>query len=88
MQGYGHKLFRLLNITYADLYGFSELTEEMIAYYIKKYVPLLRLELVTLIADESGELVAFGVALPSLSRAMQKARGRMFPLGAAICCGR
>ena len=54
----------------------------MIAYYIKKYVPLLRLELVTLIADESGELVAFGVALPSLSRAMQKARGRMFPLGA------
>lgn len=81
-QGYGHKLFRLLNITYADLYGFSELTEEMIAYYIKKYVPLLRLELVTLIADESGELVAFGVALPSLSRAMQKARGRMFPLGA------
>ena len=81
-QGYGHKLFRLLNITYADLYGFSELTEEMIAYYIKKYVPLLRLELVTLIADERGELVAFGVALPSLSRAMQKARGRMFPLGA------
>lgn len=55
---------------------------ELIEPTIKKYVPLLRLELVTLIADESGELVAFGVALPSLSRAMQKARGRMFPLGA------
>lgn len=81
-QGYGHKLFRLLNVTYSELYGFSELTEEMIDYYIRKYVPLLRIELVTLIADENDELVAFGVALPSLSRAMQKARGRMFPLGA------
>src|SRR5699024_7858691 len=73
---------RLLNVTYSELYGFSELTEEMIDYYIRKYVPLLRIELVTLIADENDELVAFGVALPSLSRAMQKARGRMFPLGA------
>lgn len=81
-QGYAHRLFRLLNITYADLYGFSELTDEMIDYYIRKYVPLLRLELITLIADENDELVAFGIALPSLTRAMQKARGRMFPLGA------
>lgn len=80
-QGYGLKIFKLLNVAYADLYGFSELTDEMIEYYVRKYVPLLRLELITLIVDEAGELAAFGVALPSLSRAMQKAGGRMFPFG-------
>lgn len=80
-QGYGLKLFQLLNICYAELYGYSELNEEMIEYYIKKYIPLLRLELVTLIVNENDELVSFGVALPSLSKAMQKANGRMFPFG-------
>ena len=59
----------------------AELTEEMIEYYIRKYVPLLRLELLTLIVNDRDELVCFGVALPSLTRAMQRARGRMFPLG-------
>lgn len=80
-QGYALKLFNLLNVAYADLYGFSKLTDEMIRYYVRKYVPLLRLELITLIVDESGELAAFGVALPSLSRAMQKTSGRMLPFG-------
>lgn len=80
-QGYGLKLFQLLNVSYAELYGFSALNDEMIEYYIKKYIPLLRLELVTLIVDENDELVSFGVALPSLSKAMQKANGRMFPFG-------
>lgn len=79
--GYGRQLFQLLNVCYAHLYGFSELSDEMIEYYIRKYVPLLRLELLTLIVNEKDELVCFGVALPSLTRAMQRARGRMFPLG-------
>ena len=79
--GWGVKLFELLNVTYADLYGYSSLDSRLINYYIAKYVPLLRLELVTLIADERDELVCFGVALPSLTRALQRARGRMFPLG-------
>lgn len=80
-QGYGFKLFRLINIAYADLYGYSKLNDSMMDYYVKKYIPLLRLELVTLIVDEQDELVALGIALPSLSKAMQKANGRLFPFG-------
>jgi GNAT superfamily N-acetyltransferase len=79
--GWGVKLFDLLNITYNNLYGYSVLNARLIDYYIKKYVPLLRRELITLIVNERDELVCFGVALPSLSRALQKARGRMFPVG-------
>ncbi len=80
-QGYGHKLFHLLNLAYADLYGFSQLTDELIDFYIKRYVSMLRLELLTFVVDENNELVAFGVALPSMSKALQKARGRLFPFG-------
>ena len=80
-KGYGQKIFHLLNLTYADLYGFSQLNDELVEYYLKRYVPILRLELITLIADSSGELVALGIALPTMSRALQKAKGKMYPFG-------
>lgn len=80
-QGYGRKLFELLNITYAHLYGFSQLNNDLIDFYIKQYIPLLKLDFITLIVNADDDLVAFGVALPSLSRALQKAGGRMYPFG-------
>lgn len=80
-KGYGLKLFRLINITYNELYGYSQLNEKQMEYYVNKYIPMLRKDLITLIVDREDNLVSFGVALPSLSRAMQKARGRIFPFG-------
>lgn len=80
-KGYGQKLFKLINISYDHLYGYSKLNDKMIEYYINRYIPLLRYELITLIVDNKDELVALGVTLPSLSKAMQKANGKMFPFG-------
>lgn len=45
------------------------------------YLPILRLENVCLITEESGELVGVGITLPSMSRALQKSRGKLFPFG-------
>lgn len=45
------------------------------------YIPLLRLENVTAIVDEQDDLIAVGIAIPSLSKALQKSRGRLFPFG-------
>ena len=78
---YGHRLFDLLNQAYAPLYGVSELTEKQIDYYIDLYLPQLRLDLIRLIVDQDDNLLAFGIACPSLSRAQQKAQGRMLPFG-------
>ncbi len=78
---YGQKIFELINESYADLYGYSTLTQKQIDHYVKMYIPLLRLENVVAIADENEDLVAVGIAIPSLSRALQKARGRLFPFG-------
>ncbi|MET0987065.1 MAG: N-acetyltransferase [Steroidobacteraceae bacterium] len=79
--GYGQKMFELLNSAYSHLYGFTPLTQAQIDYYLKLYVPMLNLEFLWLVVDESQDLVAFGVAMPSLSRALQKAQGRLFPFG-------
>lgn len=79
---YAQKVFQTLNTAYAPLYGFSALTQKQIDYYINMYIPMLRMELVTIIVREADdEVVGFGISLPSLSRGMQKAKGHLFPFG-------
>ncbi len=79
--GYAHKLFELVNSTYSHLYGFTPLTRAQIDYYIKMYISMLPLDFLTLVVDEGNELIGMGVVMPSLSKALQKAQGRLFPFG-------
>ena len=79
---YAQRIFETLNKAYSVLYGFSELTPKQIDYYVKMYIPMLRLDCVTLIIREADDVVVgFGISVPSLSRALQKAKGRLFPFG-------
>lgn len=78
---YGHALFHLVNDAYKNLYQYSTLTERQIEYYINIYLGLLNLELVTLVVDEAGKLVGVGISMPSMSRALQKSKGKMLPFG-------
>lgn len=77
----GRPLFELVNEAYAELFEFTQLTDRQIDHYVKYYIRMLRLDLLTVIKDGEGNLIGIGVALPSLSRALQKAHGRMFPFG-------
>ena len=82
--GYGKKLFDLINVTYAHLYGFSELTDRQIDQYVKMYFPFADLDLITVIEDgnKDNQLVGLAITIPSLTRALQKCRrGRLFPFG-------
>ena len=79
---YTRPLFETLNISYAPLYGFSPLTDKQIDYYINMYIPMLRLDLLTLIVrEEDNAVVGFGISIPSLSRALQKTKGQLWPFG-------
>lgn len=77
----GTAIFELLNEAYAHLYGYSALSPKQIQQYIDMYLPLLDLRLVPLIVDKEDHLIGFGVLLPSLAQAFQKARGYMLPFG-------
>ena len=77
----GTAIFELLNEAYAHLYGYSALSPKQIQQYINSYLPLLDLRLVPIIVDKDDNLIGFGVLLPFLAEAFQKARGFMFPFG-------
>ena len=78
---YGKQIFELMNEAYSSLYGFSPLSEGQIQQYIKMYLPIVDLRMVTLITDAEGTLIAVGISMPSLSLALQKSKGRILPFG-------
>ncbi|MCI6119229.1 MAG: GNAT family N-acetyltransferase [Prevotella sp.] len=84
-EGYGQKIFSIINDTFKDLYGYSELSQKQIDHYVKMYLPMADLNLITLIEDwntDDKKVVGVGITIPSLSRAFQKCRnGRLFPFG-------
>ena len=80
-EGWGRQVFHLLNATYKDLYGFSELSQSQIDKLVNDYIKIADLNLVTAVMD-GDNMVGFGITFPSFSRALQKTRdGRLFPLG-------
>ena len=82
--GYARELFKIINETYKDIYGFVSLTERQIDQYVKLYLPALDLNLVTVIVDgnKDNAIAGVGITMPSLAHAVQKCRrGRLFPLG-------
>ena len=79
--GVGRKIFELINEAYAPLFGFSKMTDRQIDEYVKSYIPVLDLRMVTVVENEDNELVAVGISMPSMSEALQRAKGKLFPLG-------
>ena len=75
------KFFELVNVAYAPLYGTVELSNEQISRYAAKFAPLVNPNLTCFVFDEHENLVALGVAAPSISEALKKSRGRLFPFG-------
>ncbi|GAB4153367.1 MAG: hypothetical protein Fur0015_15500 [Ignavibacteriales bacterium] len=78
---YAYKIFYLINETYKNLYGFVELTDKQIDMYVKSYFSFIKPGFVPIVIDQNKELVAFGISMPSLSNAMKKAKGKLFPFG-------
>lgn len=80
---YAKEIFGLINTTYTGLYGFVPLTERQVEMYVKQYFGFIRPEFVPVVLDCEGKIAAFGITMPSMSHALQKAHGRLFPFGFA-----
>ncbi len=75
------EMFELINQTYSGLSTFVPIQPEQIAYYKQKYFRYLHPDFISCVADRDDRLVAFAITMPSFARALQKAGGRLFPLG-------
>jgi hypothetical protein len=78
---YAGKMFSMYNDAFRDLYGFTPLSQKQMDYYTKMYFDFLRPEFVSLVLDTNDDVVGFGITMPSLALALQKAGGSLFPFG-------
>ncbi len=78
---YAREIFNLINEAYAKLYGTFILTEGQIRFYIDQYLGFVDPRFLKVVVDSEGKLVCFAICMPSLSRALQKARGSLLPFG-------
>jgi len=83
-QGCGRRVFEMVNITYSDLYGYSELSERQIDQLVDSYIKVADLNLVTVVEDwntPDHRFVGFGITFPSFSHALRRCGGKLFPRG-------
>ncbi len=80
-EGIGHKIFDLINETYGELYNFTILPDNMVDKYIDTYLGLLDLKFVNIVEDSDGNIIGVGITMPSITRALQKGGGKLFPFG-------
>jgi GNAT superfamily N-acetyltransferase len=81
LEPYISEVFALINESYEALYSVVPLSEAQVRFYTEAFFGYLDHEYVKLVLDPAGRVAAFGVSMPSLSRALQKNRGRLFPFG-------
>lgn len=80
-RGYGKKVFDLLNEAYSPLFGYTELSDKQIEMYVKRYFPLIDKQMLPVVENEKGEVVGVAITMGSLSQALQKTKGKLFPMG-------
>ena len=80
-QRYGMEIFHMYNDAFAPLHGFSPLTDKQIEAYLKTYVPILDKDFVAVAVNDTDKPVGFLFCVPSLSKAVKKSNGRLFPFG-------
>jgi hypothetical protein len=78
---YAQKMWDTLNEAFDNLYGYTRLTKRQTDLYTKQYFPFINPDYVSMVLNEADEVVGFGICMPSLTKAMQKSNGRLFPFG-------
>jgi hypothetical protein len=79
--GEGRRLIELMNEAYAPLFGYSSFTPRQIDFFLKMYLPMADMELIPIVENEKGEMVAAAVTMASMSHALRKSKGKMLPFG-------
>ena len=84
-EGYGRKVLEVVNKTFGNLYGYSQMTDRQIDTYVKEYFKFFSMDMLCVIEDwntPDHQVVGVGISIPSLTRALQKCRkGRLLPFG-------
>ena len=76
------RFFRMYSDSFAEaVYNFIPFTDKEIEQEAAESMPYISDKASVLLLDENDGIVAFGISFPTISRALQKARGHLFPFG-------
>ncbi len=78
---YVNKIFKLFDKTYKNLASYVPISQRQIDFFKDKYISFIDPEFIKYVEDEKGNAVAFAITMPSFSKALQKAKGHLFPFG-------
>ena len=78
---YGMTYMDVIDTAYQKLYNFQPLTDRQKKQYCESFFPLLNYDFITIVVNENDEIVAVGVGMPDISKALRKCKGRLFPFG-------
>lgn len=78
---YGNEIFKMFNDAYKNLFGFVPLTDKQINNYVKQYFSFVLKDYVTLLVDSNNKVAGIVIGMPSLTKALQKSKGRLLPFG-------
>ncbi|MFW6140625.1 MAG: hypothetical protein ACOC5S_04655 [Acidobacteriota bacterium] len=78
---YADQVFDVINAAYSPLFGFVPLTEKQVNHFVSKYFSFIQPEYTTIVLDKNDKVIGFQISMPSLSRAFQKAKGKLLPFG-------
>ncbi len=81
LREYIKPVFRLINETYAEIYGFAEIEEDEMDYMANRYMFILNPKFVKVVLDKEDKLAAFILGIPEVAEGIRKARGRILPFG-------
>lgn len=78
---YVDEMFDLFNNSYSKLSSFVAISEAQKEYFKKKFISFINPEFITFVIDKNEKIIAFAIVMPSFSKALQKAKGKLFPFG-------
>ncbi len=78
---YINKMFDLFNKSYASLPSFVPISDIEIDYFKRKYISFINPDYIKFVVDKNDDMIAFAITMPSFSRALQKAKGKLLPFG-------
>lgn len=78
---YLYELFELIEDSYKLLETYVPIQKFQIENYKNRFLKFISPHYIKLIVDKDGKLIAFSVTIPSIEKALKKAKGKLFPFG-------
>ncbi|MDD3384039.1 MAG: hypothetical protein PHX46_04450 [Bacilli bacterium] len=78
---YLYKAFDVYNEAFAPLHGVVEVTKKQIDALVNTFLKLINFDYVCVVLNNKDEVIGLSILAPSMNKAVNKAKGKLFPLG-------